>query len=169
MGDNILNDLGTYYGAEVGSLLGVDPATGNFTVLAPLNLAYNSLRGLLSADQIAQLQAEAKANNATAATNPITGVTDQTLLDLADTASNQGIVSGGNVTGANTGSWLANAADALQGTYTGALGLPGTTPPAGTAVPGSNATGGIDWSSILETLAIGAAVLYGGYLIIQKL
>ena len=164
----MLNDYGTYMGAEAGSLVGVDPVTGNWTLMALPNLVYNSVTGTLDSNQLAQIQAANVAANTQAATNPATGQVNQPLLDQANTESAGGVAGAANVTNLSTGSWLANLADQLQGTYTGALGLPGTTPALGTPVA-SSAGGGIDWTSILETVALIAGGGLAIYFIVKAL
>jgi hypothetical protein len=154
-------------GSATGSIFGgfaplVDPVTGNFSLSALENAAYAAETGALSADQLAQILVQDKAANAVATTSPVTGEVNQTLLDQANAEATAGIASASNVSGVNTGSWLANLSDQLQGTYSGPLGIPGLTPPLGTPVSGSSPAGGIDWTSILETLAIGAALIFGG-------
>ena len=123
--------------------------------------------GTLSASQLAAINAANAAAQKQAATNQLTGQVNQSLLSW-DVAAGPGEVgTAANVTNLSTGSWLANFTDMLQGTFTGKLGLPGFTPPLGTPVA-SNPSGGIDWTSIIETIALygGGAVL--AYLLAKK-
>jgi hypothetical protein len=123
--------------------------------------------GTLSNSQLGIINAANAAALKQAATNPVTGEVNQALLNQDLAAGPAETQAAANVTNISTGSWFANVNDMLQGTYTGALGLPGFTPPLGTPVP--SAGPGIDWTSLLET-----AALYGGggllaYLLLKRL
>ena len=171
IGQDVVADYGNYLGSEVGAIVGIDPVTGNYTFAALPNLITDSLTGSLSSNQLMQLQAANAAANLQAATNPITGQVNQSLLNQADTESAAGVGPAANVTGVNTGSWFANLADKLSGNYSGNLGLPGLTPSLGTPVGGGGTPPGtpIDWTSILEMLAIGGIVIVGAGYILGKL
>ena len=129
--------------------------------------AVNAATGTLSAGQLADLQAQQHLENQQAATNPVTGEVNQALLTQANEESDAEMAAAANVSNLSTGSWLANLSDQIQGQYTGRLGIIGFTPPLGTPVP--SAGSGIDWTSILESIA-----LYGGagllaYLLAKRL
>jgi len=152
---------GTAYAAN--APLYSDLAPGN--VLS--SLWTNITTGSLSPAQLAAQGAATNAANKQAATSPTTGVVNQALQDQANAQAAAEIPAAANVSNISTGSWLANFTDMLQGTYTGALGLPGSTPPLGTPVPSGGS--GFDWASIAETVAIYGGIGLGAYLLLKKL
>ena len=167
VGDSSTNAIEAY-GSLLVAPLGRDPVTGNFSFMAWPNAIYDAATGMIDSNQQAQILTADQVANLQAATNPITGAVNQQLLDTSNAQAAAGIGPASNVSNISTGSWLANVADSIQGTFTGAVGLPGSTPDLGTAVeplPG----GGTDWTSIIETLAISAAILVGGYLVIKNI
>ena len=133
------------------------------------DFVYNMLTGFASPSQIQQIQMNDALANQQAATNPITGQINTDLLSQADAQSMAGAAPAANVSNLSTGSWLANAWDqTVPGTYTGALGIPGFTPALGTPVaPAANTP--IDWTSILETVALIAGGGLAIYFIVKAL
>lgn len=151
--------LGIDFTTELANELSYLPDAGS-------SLLQNATTGTLSSAQLQYLLDTEVANNAQAATDPATGQIDQSLLDAANADATSGLVPSATVSNVSTGSWLANLADQLQGAYTGSLGLPGGTPALGTAT--TLVSGGIDWTSILETLAIGGGLIFGGIWLLNK-
>jgi hypothetical protein len=123
--------------------------------------------GTLSPSGVQSQLAATHAANVQAATDPNTGVVNQAQVAQADALAAQEIPAAANVSNISTGSWWANLVDMFQGTYTGALGWPGSTPPLGTPVAPASPTGGIDWTSILETVALYGGIGLGAYLLIK--
>ena len=153
-----------------GKGLGIDFTTelaneASYLPGAASSFLQNATTGTLSSDQVQYLLDTEVANNAQAATNPVTGQVNQVLLNSANADAVSGVAPAATVSNVSSGSWLANLVDSLQGTYNGTLGLPGTTPPLGTAT--TPVSGGTDWTSILETVAIVAAAAYGIYLLVD--
>jgi hypothetical protein len=141
-------------------------AQGNYLLSAPGGFWQNISTGTLSPAQLQVIAAQNAANNLQAATDPNTGQVNQALLAQANADAAAGVAPAADVSNLSTGSWLANLSDQLQGTYTGALGLPGFTPALGTPVAPPSG-GGTDWGSILGTVALLAALGIGGYLVFK--
>ena len=136
----------------------------NYLPSFPSSLYQNLTTGTLSAAQLQVIVSNGDHDNLIAATDPNTGLVNVALLNQENAQLAAEVASAANVSGQSTGSVIADLADTAQGTGPGfwaSLGIGSSS--------GSSGLPTINWTSLLQTLAIIAALGLGGYFIVKKL